>query len=141
MRLSDQIELLRETLEELGCDRDTDVSVGESAADMLKTQDALLTGMRSQLEEAQYQETTQSDKDRIAQFVEENEVLREELMRACRNDVMAMPSTDGLCDSCQYLKDAALPRLCVNPEAWRQGFSRRGYSVKAGHGCELWGGR
>ncbi len=50
------------------------------------------------------------------------------------------PSTDGLCDSCSYLKDAAVPRVCMNPEAWRQGFSRRGYSQKTGHGCECWSG-
>jgi len=125
MRLSDQIELLRETLEELGYASETGESTGEVA-------DAVIRQAESNKQvylEAQFQQATQSDKDRIAD-------LELQLAEAIANK----PSTDGLCDSCTYLKDAALPRLCVNPEAWRQGFSRRGYSVRQGHGCEEWSG-
>jgi hypothetical protein len=137
MKLSDQIALLRETLEEFGYAAEAGESTGEVA-------DAVIRQAESNKQvylEAAFQESTQSDKDRIAQLVEENEVLREELMRACQNEVIAIPSADGLCDSCRSLDNSKhVPRLCMDAEAWRQGFSRRGYSVKAGHGCEEWSG-
>jgi len=125
MRLSDQIELLRETLTELEIIPTDCESTGECAAKWLRqavVKARELDGYVTVLEES---------REAYAQRVTE---LEEDVTR------YGGPSDDGLCDSCTYLKDAALPRLCVNPEAWRQGFSRRGYSQKAGHGCPEWDG-
>jgi len=151
MRLSDQIELLRETLESLGYELGEGQSVGEGAAQVIEhlegehryphmccdghpeigyTGDDEVCPVCKWVQHAyDADEAKNTALERIAE-------LEGQLAEALANK----PSTDGLCDSCQYLRDAALPRLCVNPEAWRQGFSRRGYSVKAGHGCECWNG-
>jgi uncharacterized protein YhaN len=120
MKLADQIALLKETLDELGVSPADGESTGECAAKGLKQAVVKvheLDGYVTALEESR-----EAYIQRVAEL-EQN-----------------APSTDGLCDSCQYLKDAAVPRVCMNPEAWRQGFSRRGYSVKQGHGCEEWSG-
>jgi hypothetical protein len=126
MKLSDQIALLRETLEEFGYAAEAGESTGEVADAVIRQAEA----NKQVYLEAQFQEATQSDKDRIAD-------LELQLAEA----LAAKPSYDGLCDSCRSLDNSKhVPRLCQNPEAWRQGFSRRGYSVKAGHGCEEWTG-
>ena len=163
MRLSDQIELLRETLENHGYVLGDGQSVGEGAAQIIEhlegehryphmcrdghpeigyTGDDETCPVCRWVQHAyDADEAKNAALERIAELESMNDTLKRELALADKALEHAQPSTDGLCDSCTYLKDAALPRLCVNQEAWRQGFSRRGYSVKAGHACELWTGR
>jgi len=118
MKLSDQIALLRETLPDADEYMLDGESVGEAAVRLI-----------GEL----YQE-------RAEQFVAMRAAQQE------RDDALsalkfANPKSDGLCDSCHYLDNSKhVPRLCMNPEAWRQGFSRRGYSVAAWHACEEWTG-
>jgi len=130
MKLSDQIALLRETLDDFGGVLESE-SVGEAAARTIRKLDAQNERL---VLETEFQQSTQSDKDRIAE-------LEDELDKAAKRilELEVAPAADGKCDSCSWFKTTGqVPRLCVNPEAWLQGFSRRGYSTKAGYGCEAW---
>lgn len=126
MRLSDQIDLLRKTLEEFGGVAEGE-SVGEAAVRVIGQCQAALK-LADDADEAAFQAATQSDKDYIAELKARIAELED-----------AKPSTDGLCDSCSYLDNTKhIPRLCQSEEAIRQGFSRRGYSVAANYGCPEW---
>jgi hypothetical protein len=140
MKLSDQIALLRETLEEFGGIVDGK-SVGENAARLLLQMKAsgeaaneTLAALYASVEESEFQDSTQSDKDRIAELVDELDRAAKRIL-----ELEVAPAADGKCDSCSWLKTTGqVPRLCQNPEAWRHGFAKRGYSVPAGHSCEDW---
>jgi hypothetical protein len=107
MKLSDQIELLRDILTELGV-TDADYgqeSVGEMAAGLLKAQNELL----------------KSDAECIAALQEESGALAEGRCESCVS----------------FKPVGHIPRLCQNVEAYRRKHARRGYSTPAGHGCPL----
>lgn len=99
MRLSDQIDLIREALPD------------------------------------DYQREDESTGEAAVRLIEELHVeLRAALVAGA--DVQ---NTDGLCDSCTWLKpDGFVPRLCQSIDAIQMGFARRGYPCKDGHGCECW---
>jgi hypothetical protein len=194
MKLSDQIALLRETLEEFGYTVEDGESVGEAADGVIREREASkcepippvepdevdddvleswrgfwadlvivdgvldINAVANELHDYHtaitqvplvYEEVTggrlskpNSRADYVLDYYNEqvDAMVKQAVADAKEQWEDERLPADGLCDTCHYLKDGALPRLCHNPEAWLEGFSRRGYSVKQGHGCECWNG-
>jgi len=150
MKLSDQIALLRETLEEFGYRLGDGQSVGEGVDQVIRHLEEFARGQDFASESGHiyphmcrdgHREVGWSGDDERCPVCEAEDAEAQALSARIvelEAQIIDAPSTDGLCDSCRYMKDGNLPRLCHNNEAFRQGFSRRGYSVKAGHGCEEW---
>jgi hypothetical protein len=130
MRLSDQIELLTQTLDANFVDAPREgESAGEAAARLLREQVSLLLELQSS-------NATLTD----------SLFASHEALTAAEQAILELQAkgstepTPGLCNSCAYMLTAGLhSRMCQNEAAIAAGFAKRGYPTPAGHGCPEWG--
>ncbi len=173
MKLSDQIALLGKTLEEFGYTVEDGESIGEAAASAIRdleisggllAEECKMYGaangelkdkldeVEAKLEEAHFQEFTQSDKDRIAQLEDELAECHVELAlyrkepvpepQEPADELEEVEPTVELPDdathlNCRHIKSNKHGDLCHNEEAFRAGLTQRGHPV-SGPACRLW---
>jgi chromosome segregation ATPase len=150
MKLSDQIALLRATLDEFGYEISDDESVGEAAAEVIRELEA--NGESLAEECKMFGDANGELKETLDGYARELDACRAELT-LYRAEATQEPADepeeeeaaptpvvlpdDATHKNCRYMKTNKHGDLCHNEEAFRQKFTQRGYPV-SGEACQLW---